>query len=428
MTPTDTPESSGNESKPYKRRPRYAGTHPKRYEDKYKEHDIESHPDMAAHLRAKGITPAGSHVSVLVEEALACLRPGPGEIVVDGTLGHGGHARRFLEALGPSGRLIGLDVDGVQLERTGRRLTAEYPNVSLHRGNFAGIAGVLGKEGLSACDIIFVDLGISSMQIDDPQRGMSYKHDGPLDMRMDDRLKRTAADLLAALTEREIAEALRDLADEPDHAAIARRIVAERAIRPITRTVQLVDLVFEVRGLTRQVWRHQQRSSKSPPPHPAARTFQTLRMLVNDELGCLRELLRIAPYCLRPGGRIGVISFHSGEDRLVKQSFREGLHTGVYESAAEDPITPTHEERRQNPRSAPAKLRWAAKPQTSDHRPCARGRRTSTGRQSLTDTRWLAALVHHAAVDGVDTSSDTCGDYQRMYRRLGCNDAADGVE
>jgi 16S rRNA (cytosine1402-N4)-methyltransferase len=348
-----------------RRRPRYSGTHPKSYREKYKEHDIEAHPQIWDHLRAKGVTPAGTHVPVLLEEVLAGLKPQPGEIVADCTVGYGGHAAEFLKCIGPNGRLIAFDVDSAELERTRQRLNTENATVSFYRSNFAGIANALNKEKIDGYDIIFADLGVSSMQIDNPDRGMSYKHEGPLDMRMDDRLKRTGADLLASLSHEELSKAFWELADEPDHQEIARRIVSQRNTQPITTTWQLVQLIFSVKGLTAKSWRRRQRDSKSGSLHPAARTFQALRMLVNDELGSLRELLRIAPYCLRPGGRIGIISFHSGEDRLVKRSFREGVRAGIYQSAAEDVITPQPREITSNPRSASAKFRWAIKPSES---------------------------------------------------------------
>jgi len=357
-------QSSGDQPR-RKRRPRYRGTHPKSYAQKYKEHDLPAYPEMETHLRAKGTTPAGTHVPVLIEEVMACLKPRPGDIVVDCTVGYGGHAAQFVKRIGPAGRLIALDVDAAELERTRRRLSKEGVPVSFHRSNFAGIAKVLKQESLDGCDIIFADLGVSSMQIDDPERGMSYKHEGPLDLRMDDRIKQTGADLLNSLSEAQLSAALRELADEPDHQKIARTIVARRVERPIERTSQLVQIVFDAKGLDPRTWKRRQQALKSGSLHPAARTFQALRILVNDELGALRELLRIAPYCLRPGGRIGIISFHSGEDRLVKQSFRESVRTGVYESTAEDVIIPKPEETRTNPRSASAKFRWALKPPQS---------------------------------------------------------------
>ncbi len=353
-------DESGNGGQPLKhqRRRRYSGTHPKNYQQKYKEHNIAAYPEIKAHLRAKGKTPAGSHIPVLTEEVIACLRPKSGETIVDCTVGYGGHASEFIRHIGPTGRLIALDVDSAELERTRGRLSRENVPVSFHRSNFAGIAKVLKKENLDGCDIIFADLGVSSMQIDNPARGMSYKHKGPLDMRMDDRLKQTGADLLNSLPEEELAKTFWELADEPDHQKIAHSIVTQRAVRAITQTEQLVRLIFHVKGLTAKSWR-QQNFAKFGKLHPAARTFQALRILVNDEIGCLKELLRIAPYCLRPGGRIGIISFHSGEDRLVKRSFRDNVRNGIYQSAAKSPIVPRIKEIISNPRSASAKFRWA---------------------------------------------------------------------
>lgn len=355
--------NNGGPPQEHRRRPRYRGTHPKDYAQKYKEHNLAAYPGMEAHLRAKGITPAGTHVPVLVEEVMAALAPAPGDIVVDCTLGYGGHAQEFLRRITPGGRLIGLDVDAAELERTRQRLGPTSVPVQFHHSNFAGIAKVLKEEKLEGVDIIFADLGISSMQIDDPARGLSYKRDGPLDMRMDERRPQTGADLLRSLSQEELSRALWELGDEPDHRQIAQRIVAQRAKTPITRTGQLVQLVFEAKGLDAKAWREQKREAKAGALHPATRTFQALRILVNEELGALRGLLRVAPFCLRPGGRIGIISFHSGEDRLVKQAFRDGVRSGVYEAAAEEVITPAGPEVHANPRSSSAKFRWArAKP------------------------------------------------------------------
>jgi len=357
----NTFDQSGNGAQPplkRPRRPRYSGTHPKSYQQKYKEHNIAAYPQIKAHLRAKGKTPAGSHIPVLTEEVIACLMPKPGETIVDCTVGYGGHASEFMKHIGPTGKLIALDVDNVELERTRHRLSKENVPVSFYRSNFAGIANVLKKENLAGCDIIFADLGVSSMQIDNPDRGMSYKHKGPLDMRMDDRLKQTGADLLYTLSEEELSKAFLEFADEPDHQKIAHLIVTQRTAQAITQTEQLIRLIFHVKGLTPKTWKQQNRA-KFGQLHPAARTFQALRILVNDELGSLKELLRIAPYCLRPAGRIGIISFHSGEDRLVKRSFRDNVRTGIYQSAAPDPLVPRIKEIVSNPRCASAKFRWA---------------------------------------------------------------------
>ena len=353
-------QQGNNEQQPIKheRRRRYSGTHPKSFHQKYKEHNLSAYPQIKEHLRAKGKTPAGSHIPVLTEEVIGCLRPKPGEVVVDCTVGYGGHASEFLKHIGPTGKLIAMDVDNAELERTRHRLSKDNAPISFYRSNFAGIANVLKKENLAGCDIIFADLGVSSMQIDNPDRGMSYKHKGPLDMRMDDRLKQTGADLLNKLSEEELSKAFLELADEPDHKKIAQFIVAQRAVQPITQTEQLIRIIFSVKGLTPKTWK-QQNLAKFGKLHPAARTFQALRILVNDELGSLKELLRIAHYCLRPGGRIGIISFHSGEDRIVKRWFRDNVRNGIYQSASKNPIVPRIKEIMSNPRSASAKFRYA---------------------------------------------------------------------
>ena len=362
---TSHAHNNDDEDRP-KRRPRYGGTHPRRFEQRYKELDPDSYPEIQEHVRAQGRTPAGSHVPVMVEEILAAMNPGAGDIVVDCTVGYGGHAAEFLKRIGPAGRLIGLDVDALQIQRTAQRLggtihddtirtdTSDPPRISLHRSHFAGIGKVLAQERLEACDIILADLGASSMQFDDPARGFSYKHDGPLDMRMDNRLPITAADLLATLSADELSAKLLELADEPNHESIAQAIARQRDVQPITRTRQLARLIVAA-----------QCDSRNDAPasvgelHPAARTFQALRMLVNDETGGLEQLLRVVPYCLRPGGRIGVVGFHSGEHRRVQSAFTEGLRAGVYAEISEEPIRPTPQEIAANPRSRSAKLHWA---------------------------------------------------------------------
>jgi 16S rRNA (cytosine1402-N4)-methyltransferase len=343
------------------RRKRYSGTHPRRFGQKYKERDPQAHPGLHERFHQKGKTPAGTHRPVLLREVLRWLRPAPGEVVVDCTVGFGGHAAEFLRQVGAGGLLVGLDVDGEELERTRVRLAGLGMPLRLHRRNFAGLLGAIREEGLTGADIVFADLGVSSMQIDDPARGMSYKHDGPLDLRMDARLAKTGADWLATLSREDLSAALRDLADEPDHERLAEWIVRQRQVQPIATTTQLARLLLNAKGFS-------PRDRRTPPwekpggLHPAARTFQALRMLVNDELGSLRELLRVAPSVLRPGGRIGILSFHSGEDRIVKRAFREGREAGVYSVISEEVIRPGGEEVRANPRSASAKFRWARAP------------------------------------------------------------------
>jgi 16S rRNA (cytosine1402-N4)-methyltransferase len=357
----DAPEFD-SAPEPRRRRPRYPGTHPRRFHQRYKERDSENYPDMQAHVRAQGRTPAGTHVPVMVAEVLDALRPAPGETAADLTVGYGGHALALLERIAPDGRLIGLDLDGPQLEATHRRLaqTVDPARLHLHHSHFAGLPRVLAANGLDGVDVIFADLGLSSMQIDNPARGFSYKHDGPLDMRMDLRRPRTAADILRTISAEELSVAMRDFADEPDHERIADAIVRYRLQRDITRTKELADVVLSAKGLTRRMWRPAAAEGETAL-HPAARTFQALRILVNEELHGLEQLLRVAPYCLRPGGRLGIISFHSGEDRRVNAAFVAGLRDGVYAQISEDPLRPVSAERYANPRSASATFRWVVR-------------------------------------------------------------------
>ncbi|MHC5213824.1 MAG: 16S rRNA (cytosine(1402)-N(4))-methyltransferase RsmH [Planctomycetota bacterium] len=310
-------------------------------------------------LRAKGKTAPGTHVPVLLQEVLATLNPQPGQIVVDCTLGYGAHAVEFGRKIGPEGRLIGLDMDGGELAKTQRRIGIGGARKIFYHKNFSEIAEVLKAEKLEGCDIIFADLGVSSMQVDNADRGISYKSDGPLDMRMDKRLERTGADLLTTLSQDELSKALRELSDEPDHARIAEWIVNQRRVTPITQVSQLVRLVFNAKGITERTWQKQQKTSRFGSLHPAARTFQALRILVNDEMKSLITLLAVAPSCLRPGGRIGIISFQSGEDRLVKQAFNQGIQDGIYETISKDAIRPRTKEIVTNPRCSSARFRWA---------------------------------------------------------------------
>jgi 16S rRNA (cytosine1402-N4)-methyltransferase len=349
---------SQHQGQPHRRRQRYPGTHPRKFGQRYKELAADRYPEIVQEVRERGGTPAGTHIPVLMAEIMAALQPKAGETVADGTLGFGGHASEFLDRTAPDGRLYGFDMDGRELERTRERLARFGDRISFQRSNFAGIAKVMSQAGIDGYDIVFADLGISSMQIDNPMRGFSYKFDGPLDMRMDDRNPRSAADLLMTLSEQEIAEALDQLADEPDHRAIARHVVRDRAQRPIRRTSHLTRIIFEAKGISTKQWRERAKA-KQHELHPAARTFQAMRILVNDELGSLRQFMRLAPACLRPGGRIGIICFQSGEERVVNSAFKDAIASGLLADAIEEPIRPTSEERFNNPRSASARFYWA---------------------------------------------------------------------
>jgi 16S rRNA (cytosine1402-N4)-methyltransferase len=311
-------------------------------------------------LRRQRSTPAGEHRPVLLEEVLAVLDPQPGQTVVDCTVGWAGHAAELLRRVGPSGRLLGIDFDADNLPRARERLEAIGAPFALHQGNFAGLPALLAAEGLAVVDMVLADLGMSSMQVDDPQRGFSYARDGPLDMRMDRSRGRTAAELLATLSEAELIEVLHDLGDESAAPRIAAAIVAARRQAPLQRTGDLVRVILTAtgHGAAGKGWR------LHPAPgkwnlHPAARTFQALRILVNRERGNLEALLRALPVCLKPGGRAAVISFHSGEDRLVKTAFREGSRAGHYSRISPDPLRAAAAERLANPRARSAKLRWA---------------------------------------------------------------------
>lgn len=298
----------------------------------------------------------GQHRPVMLEEVLAALKPERGQIAVDCTVGFAGHAAELLRLVGDAGKLIGIDFDGEHLPSARERLEAVGKNFALHQGNFAGLATALAGEGISQADMILADLGMSSMQVDDAGRGFSYTRDGALDMRMDRSRGRSAAQVLADIAEADLCRALQELGDELDAERIAAAIIAARKSALIERTTDLVRIIQKATGTGN--WRLHPQPGKWVI-HPAARTFQALRMLVNRELGNLENLLRVLPACLKPGGRGAVISFHSGEDRLVKAAFRDGFRKGIYDQVASEPIRASYTERGTNPRSRSAKLRWA---------------------------------------------------------------------
>jgi 16S rRNA (cytosine1402-N4)-methyltransferase len=296
---------------------------------------------------------------VLLAEVLAALGPKPGEVVVDCTVGRAGHAAELLRRVGPAGKLIGLDLDPDNLPGARAKLEALGLPFALHHGNFAGLPAVLAAEGVAAVDVLVADLGMSSMQVDDAGRGFSFARDGPLDMRMDRTRGRTAAELLATLSVAELAAAFRDLGDEPQADAIAAAIVAARSGPPLARTGELAELVQRAAPVRVEPAALGLGTPRQQQLRPVARVFQALRILVNRELANLQQLLRVLPAVLRPGGRAAVISFHSGEDRLVKAAFRDGLRAGLYAVVSDEPVRPGYAERTANPRARSAKLRWA---------------------------------------------------------------------
>ena len=338
----------------YKRRPRYSGKNPRRFDQKYKELNADQYPEEVAKVLAAGKTPAGQHVPILVNEVLECLRPKPGERAVDCTLGYGGHSRAIWQALQPGGHLLSLDADPIELERSLARLRAggmEADSFTALRCNFAGLTKALADQGWhEGADVIFADLGLSSMQIDNPARGFTFKHDGPLDMRLNPQRGKPASEWLAELSVEKLTRLLEENADEPRAALLAEHLYKSTRQMPITRTKALAESIRE--GLPRSVTSDEADST-------VRRVFQAIRILVNEEFTVLDGLLRALPGALKPGGRVAILTFHSGEDRRVKKAFQEGRNTGLYSEVAREVIRAGMEEQRQNPRSSPAKLRWA---------------------------------------------------------------------
>lgn len=291
------------------------------------------------------------HQPVLLKEVVQYLAPKPGEIVIDGTIGLGGHSELFLARILPRGRLIGIDLDCQSLAMAQKRLlTGEHiGSLDLFCDNFANIGDIIGKLGLKGVDVILLDLGISSYQLDTPARGFSFMTDAPLDMRMSPDNPFSASTVVNDYPEDELIRIFRSYGEERFAKRIAQRIVRYRAKEQITTTGQLVEII-----------------KKAAPSgwqriHPATRVFQALRIEVNKELDNLERFLAGFPQWLKPGGRVGIISFHSLEDRLVKNSFREYKKQEVLEIVTKKPIIPTSEEAKENPRSRSAKFRVAVK-------------------------------------------------------------------
>ncbi|MBI4354154.1 MAG: 16S rRNA (cytosine(1402)-N(4))-methyltransferase RsmH [Candidatus Omnitrophica bacterium] len=291
------------------------------------------------------------HAPVLLKEIIECLAPTSHATVVDCTVGLGGHSLAVLPRLMPSGRLIAIDCDAQALERAKNRLIEFAPHVELVQGNFQDLPMMLQRLGCSTVDGVIADLGMSSLQVDDAQRGFSFLRDGPLDMRMDPRQSVTAASLIQQLSQRELTDLLWTYGEERWAGRIARRIVETRKPHPIETTSQLAHLIERVIPLHRGTSRI----------HPATRTFQALRIVVNDELAALKRLLEVLPDVLAPGGRAVIIAFHSLEDRAVKQAFRQEEQTGVVRVLTKKPIRPSETEIAANPRSRSARLRAVEK-------------------------------------------------------------------
>jgi 16S rRNA (cytosine1402-N4)-methyltransferase len=336
------------------RRRRYPGKSPRAFHDRYKELNPERYPEDVQRVLASGRTPAGMHVPIMVGEVLRCLRPNAGEVAVDCTLGGGGHARAILERVQPGGRVLGIDVDPIELPRTEAHLRAAGfgPEVFVARhANFAGLPNVLAAEGLTRVDLILADLGVSSMQFDNPDRGFSYKGVGPLDMRMNPLRGESGSRLVARASEEALARLLEENADEP-HA----QLIAGLLKRQPLETTHAVERMLRA-GLTSAL----PRLTKADVKMSIRRTFQALRIAVNDEFSALDALLRSLPHCLAPGGRVAMLTFHSGEDRRVKKAFQAGYRGGVYCAVADEVVRSAKEETFANRRASSAKLRWAVR-------------------------------------------------------------------
>lgn len=333
---------------PHQRRKRYSGKHPRQFGLKYKEHLPELYPETVQKIVSSGKTPAGAHRPILVSEILEVLAPRPGELGIDCTLGYGGHAREILRRLLPGGRLLGMDADPIELPRTEIRMREAGFGADVFtavRCNFAGIKSALAGESGRLADVILADLGVSSMQLDNPQRGFSVKHNGPLDMRMNPQKGQSAAALLAGLRPEALAAILRENGDEP-HAEILGQALAGKQLSGTAELARAIAGTLSKRN-------------EDEKKHSIRRVFQALRIAVNQEFEVLDTLLKHIPDCLTPGGRVAILTFHSGEDRRVKKAFEAGLCNGVYHSASQEVTRAGEAERRSNPRSTSAKLRWA---------------------------------------------------------------------
>lgn len=342
--------------RPHKRRVRYKGTHPRRYEEKYKELNPELDPETVAKVIASGSTPAGQHLPIMVDEILEALSPCGGQRGADVTFGYGGHSQAFLDRLRPGGKLLALDVDAKQLPVTEARLRGlgySEEELLVERSNYAGLASVLARlNWLEGVDFLLADLGLSSMQIDNPSRGFSYKVDGPLDMRMNPHRGISAKDMLKKCSVAKLEKILKEGGDEPYAFEIASVVVERFGDRDLDSTLEFRHLVES--ALPEGLEEDEIKTS-------VARVFQAVRIAVNEESSALNAFLSQLPSCLKPGGKVAVLTFHSGEDRRVKHHFRDGFRDGIYSEVTRDVIRASPKERALNPRASSAKLRVAVK-------------------------------------------------------------------
>lgn len=341
----------------HKRRVHYKGKYPKKFEEKYKELQPEKYGDTIAHVIEKGNTPAGMHISIMVKEILDFLQIKPGEIGFDATLGYGGHTKAMLERLEGQGHIYATDVDPEESAKTKKRLAdlgfgEEILTVRLQ--NFCTIDEIAKEVG--GFDLILADLGVSSMQIDNPKRGFSFKVDGPLDLRLNQEAGISAAERLDTITREELAGMLYENSDEPYCEELAKAITDE--IRKGNR----IDTTTKLRAVIEKTLDFlPEKEKKDTIKKTCQRTFQALRIDVNREFEVLYEFMEKLPDALRPGGRVAILTFHSGEDKLVKRALKEGYKAGIYADYAKDVVRPSAQECVKNGRARSTKMRWAVK-------------------------------------------------------------------
>lgn len=345
-----------NLEKHHKRRVRYSGTHPKNYKEKYKEHNPEKYADTIEKVIRKGSTPAGMHISIMVKEILDFLQIQPGQTGLDATLGYGGHTKEMLKCLRGQGHIYGLDVDPIESAKTKERLAKQgfgEDILTVRLQNFADIDQVSRETG-KKFDFILADLGVSSMQIDNPDRGFSYKVEGPLDLRMNPEKGVSAAERLKTVSGEELQGMLVENADEPYAEEIAKTVLNWRSKgRTIETTTQLKEVIEEALCFLPE------KERKQMVKKSCQRTFQALRIDINSEFEVLYAFLEKLPEVLAPNGRVAILTFHSGEDRLVKKSFKEFQKEGIYSEVSRDVIRPSAEECARNSRANSTKMRWA---------------------------------------------------------------------
>lgn len=349
----DAKNTDGMEKK-HKRRVRYSGTHPRHFSEKYKEHQPEKYADVIEKVIRKGSTPAGMHISICVKEILDFLQIQPGQKGLDATLGYGGHTLEMLKCLKGEGHIYGLDVDPIESAKTKERLrNLGYGEdiLTVKLLNFRNIDQVAAEAG--KFDFVLADLGVSSMQIDNPERGFSYKTDGPLDLRMNPQKGVSAAERLKEVSEEELYGMLLENADEPYAEEIARAVIRQRRISPIETTTDLRNVIEKALSFLPE------KERREAVKKSCQRSFQALRIDVNSEFEVLYDFLEKLPQVLAPNGRAAILTFHSGEDRLVKKSFKQFYKEGIYSEISKDVIRPSQEECNRNSRAKCTKMRWA---------------------------------------------------------------------